>query len=407
MTSNSNLSHQADIDSDNLATGTESSERNNDRVPQNGGERHWVGHNVDASGMLEGRRRRATSNRDFLSESVDIGASTYASLVSVRRARVPDPERPMNLNNSSIGQIEIVLQQIQRYTDRRMPCVTDLSAGTVLGPEQEKEAFDYLRTMQDKLIYGVGIMVQKPTPQAWQLINEGFQMVDGVLLQQSRSMIRLLLRTFGGEGWDRFPELRTCLLRHFASTSAVRLGHSHPLSIILSHLQDEGVLESALEQVFLVLLDTLEKKLDPTDDEMQFLRVDFCFLLRQRRNYALAECYGLRFLREAERVHGQCHSATRGFLLKVGDVYLHQKRHKQAIETFKDVLRRSYDALGTDLDIVGVYAHRNLSRIYQELDDKVTSEYHSEAVVGAALRIWGVGMEKFAYFAAEAKVAEV
>lgn len=110
MTSNSNLSHQADIDSDNLATGTESSERYNDRVPQNGDERHWVGHNVDASGMLEGRRRRAASNRDILSESVDIGASTYASLVSLRRSRVPDPERPMTLNNSSIGQIEIVLQ---------------------------------------------------------------------------------------------------------------------------------------------------------------------------------------------------------------------------------------------------------------------------------------------------------
>lgn len=44
------------------------------------------------------------------------------------------------------GRIEILFQQIQRYTDRRMPCVTNLSAGTALGPEKEKEAFDDLRT---------------------------------------------------------------------------------------------------------------------------------------------------------------------------------------------------------------------------------------------------------------------
>ncbi len=167
----------------------------------------------------------------------------------------------------------------------------------------------------------------------------------------------------------------------------MRLGHSHSLSIILFHLQDEGVLESALKQIFLILLNTLKKKLDLIDDEMQFLRVDFCFLLRQRRNYASAECYGLRFLREAKRVHGWCHSVTRRFLLKVSDVYLHQKRHKQTIETFKDVLQRSYDAVRTDLDIVGVYAHRNLSRIYQKLNDKVTFKYHSEAIVEIALRI--------------------
>ena len=76
--------------------------KESDRVPQNGGERHRVGQNVDASGMLDGQRWRAAGNGDSVSESVDIGASTCTSLVPLRRARVPDPERPMDLNNSGM-----------------------------------------------------------------------------------------------------------------------------------------------------------------------------------------------------------------------------------------------------------------------------------------------------------------
>ncbi|CAK7206327.1 hypothetical protein SEUCBS139899_009116 [Sporothrix eucalyptigena] len=216
-------------------------------------------------------------------------------------------------------------------------------------------------------------------------------------------MIRLLLRTFGGEGWDRLPMLRACLLRHFGDISAVRLGRRHPLSIVLLYLQDKDVIEGALEQAFLVLLDTLEKKLTPADNEIHFLRVDLCFLLRERQNYTTAERYGLRFLTETERIHGRSHVATRGFLLKVGDIYLHQKLYEQAIQVFNDVLDRSNDALGTDLDITGLYAHRNLGWIYEELKHDMTSEYHWKAVVGGALRIWGVGTEKFMYFAAQAR----
>ncbi|KAI3326639.1 hypothetical protein HD806DRAFT_487751 [Xylariaceae sp. AK1471] len=326
-----------------------------------------------------------------------------AHTVSVRYTSVPDPERPVALTNSCMGRVEIVLKQVQTYTEEWSSCSTSLSGSTIPSPGQEKEAFDFLRTMQDKLIYAVGIMVQKPSPRAWELINEGCQMMDGVLLQQSRSIIRLLLRIFGGEGWDRFPELRDAILRHFASVSEARLGRCHPLSVILSHLQDEGVLQGASEQVFLVLKDKLDKALDPADDEVRFLKVDLCLLLREQRKYNAAKRYGLHFVAEAERKHGHCHAATRGFLLKVGDIYLHQKLHNQAIHIFTDVLSRTYSMLGVDIDIVGVYAHRNLGWIYEELNDKVTSEYHWKVVVGAALRMWGARAEKFAYFAAEAR----
>ncbi|KAI0907700.1 hypothetical protein F4823DRAFT_601971 [Ustulina deusta] len=286
--------------------------------------------------------------------------TTEAYTTSVRYTDVPDPERPMALMDSCMGRIEIVLKQVQAYAEERFSCSNSLSGGTTSSPGQEREAFDLTRTMQDKLIYAVGIMVQKPSPQAWQLINEGCQMMDDVLLQQSRSIIRLLLRIFGGEGWDRFPDLRNAILRHFAGVSKARLGPCHPLSVILSHLQDEVVLQSALEQAFLVLKDKLDRALDPADDEMRFLNVDLCLLLRERRKYDAAERHGLHFVAEAERIHGRCHAATRGFLLKVGDIYLHQKLHHQAIHIFTDVLFRTYSMLGVDIDIVGVYAHRNL-----------------------------------------------
>lgn len=331
--------------------------------------------------------------------TIDLATTMFERLSEDQRpTRSLDPERPIIMRQSSIGRVELVLKHVQIYIHERM-----LRNTTISSREEENNAFDNLRIMQDKIIYGVGIMTRKPTRQAWNFIEKGCEMVGNVLLQQSRSLIRLLLRTFGGEDWDHFRDLRSHLLQHFANMSVLRLGMSHPLSIMLNQLQHKDVLESALEQVFLILLDTLEKSLDSRDDELRFLRIDLCFLLRQRGYYDAAEKYGLRFLADAESIHGTHHAATRGFLLKVGDVYLHQKLHGQAINMFTELLRRIDDASEPKFDIATVYAHRNLARIFDERADSTTSRYHWEAVIAAAWRIREFNAEKSEYFTVEAE----
>ncbi len=93
---------------------------------------------------------------------------------------------------------------------------------------------------------------------------------------------------------------------------------------------------------------------------MRFLNVDLCLLLQEQRKYNAAEQHGLHFVAEAEQIHSRYHAATQGFLLKVGNIYLHQKLHHQAIHIFTDVLFRTYSMLKVNIDIVGVYAHQNL-----------------------------------------------
>lgn len=315
--------------------------------------------------------------------------------------------------NTATGRVEFVLQHVRNYVegfvlqgDASSGELSSVVTGYPLPVEEEKQAFGQLRAMQDKLIYGCGILVENPTTETWQrawrLMNEGCDMMSTVLSKQSRSLMRLLLRTFGGEGWDRFPELRANLLRHFAKVAVVRLGRFHPLTAILFSLQETEVLEMVLESAFPLLVDVLDEKLDPTDDESRFLRVDYCFLLRERKNYIAAEKYGRLFLADSERLRGKNHDATRGFLLKLADVYMHQKLYDQASQVLNDVLVRTHEALGENIDITGVYAHRNLGWIHERREESVLSQSHWLAVNEAALRIWGPGTEKYAYFAAEA-----
>jgi len=104
------------------------------------------------------------------------------------------------------------------------------------------------------------------------------------------------------------------------------------------------------------------------------------------RNYALAEFYGLplparggarpRLVAIQQRGVSCSKWAMSTSCTKSGTARL----SRRSIMCFGGARTR----WGTDLDIVSSYAYRNLSRIYQGLDDKVTSKYHSDAVVGAS-----------------------
>ncbi len=122
--------------------------------------------------------------------------TTKAYITSVQYTDMPNPKKPIALMDSCIRRIKIILKQVQAYAKERFLCSNSLSGGTTSSPKQKKKTFDLTQTMQNKLIYAMGIMVQKPSPQAWQLINKSCQIIDNVLLQQSRSIIRLLLRIF-------------------------------------------------------------------------------------------------------------------------------------------------------------------------------------------------------------------
>lgn len=339
----------------------------------------------------------------------DKGLSAASTSLQVHSpSRAVGPARHLALNTTT-GRVEIVLEQVRNYIQGWVlqgPAVINsnsrVCAGFPLPAEEEQLAFTLLRTMAIKLTYGRDIIVDNPTVQAWQLMNEGCQIMDLVLSKQSRSLMRLLLSTFGREGWSRFPELRAHLLQHFAKLAIVRLGRFHPLTVILFNFQEVEVLEMVLESAFRLLLDVLGEGTCPTDDELQDLRVDYCSLLKERGNYVAAESYGRRFLAQNEHIHGRHHESTRDFLLQLARVYRYQKLYVLATQTLNDALGRTHEALGTDIDIDGVYAHRDLGWVHEELGEPILSQYHWRAANDAALRIFGLGTEEHANLAARA-----
>jgi hypothetical protein len=291
-----------------------------------------------------------------------------------------------------------VLFQTKAYHQSRFASPVDpnkfggaiqLSADNVAG---DNELLHYNIKWESKLINGMRALVQHKSAQGWRMLNETCGMFDGVLDQQSQRLFSLLFFAFSDYQWTLQPNLRTHVLRFFTKASAVRLGCSHPLSIVLYHLQEEQIFADAVTPAFQVLMDVAGEKLNPTNEEVWRIKDNYCSMLRRRQEYAAAESHGLRFLNQCEEIFGRLHWRTRSLLLELGDVHHLQGLHEIAEREYQDILQRGREDLGDKFpDEFCIYALQHLALICEDRGDVAQCEgYWREMLVGA---IEQLGME--------------
>src|ERR1700722_4785918 len=97
-----------------------------------------------------------------------------------------DPERPFS-TTSSIGRVELILLQTKIYHQSRFGSGTrsdTRSAATRLlfrNSVDEEGRVDLVEKWTEKLVYGVGALVQQKSAQGWRMINEACEVVHKVL----------------------------------------------------------------------------------------------------------------------------------------------------------------------------------------------------------------------------------
>ena len=338
------------------------------------------------------------------SKSVTLNGCQRPMLASIDSGRgLFDPERPFS-TASVAGRTELVLWNVRNYYSRRLSSTAaehiempkPRTYTTVGNSIRSEEAERSAAIIYDKLHFGVGLVIQPgKVTQGYQIIDQACKLMSRALELQGEKLLRYLIDAFTDEEWLCVPDLKTHVLRYFTKLSVAKLGCKHPLSIFLYHMQEAEILAAAGKPVYLVLMAVYKENFDATDVGLWRLRDDYCRILRKHKDYAAAESYGMRFLKEAQECYGRNHERTRSLLYKLGRVHYSQGLHEIAESEFKDVLQRGREDAGDSFpDRDRIYVLRSLAWICEHRRDLAESEGHWRAALQGAVERWGIGDEK-------------
>jgi tetratricopeptide (TPR) repeat protein len=315
-----------------------------------------------------------------------------------------NPERPFS-TASKDGRIELILLQMKIYFEYRFAWARKSDKWTsVAQPASQNagNAADNVNTWRDKLVFGVGALVNQKSAQGWRLLDEACRIFHQVLDQQSQSLFENLFHAFTDSDWTTYRDISTHLLRFFTKVSVTRFGCNHPISIILYHLQEHQILTDAVTPAFEILMDVFGENGNPTDEEIWSIKANYCLLLTNRGDYAAAESYATRSLKQCGEVYGRLHWRTRMHLLELGDVYYCQSLYEPAERQYKDILQRGREDLGHEFpDDECIFALQHSAWICEERGDFAQSEDYWRAVLAGAIINWSMEDERATYLIAE------
>jgi hypothetical protein len=351
--------------------------------------------NVNSSAKaLVGNRGAATAQ--VIRAAVNGAQSSSSSSAQGLTQTLFDPERPFS-TTSSIGRIELILLQTKVYHQSLFgsgtpPDTQSAATRPLFGNGVEEDGrTDLVEEWVEKLIYGVGALVQQRSAQGWRIISEACEMVHKVLEQQPKNLFALLFRGFNDDDWTFFPGLRTNLLRFCTKSSAGKLGCNHPVSVVLYHLQEQQIFTDAVRPVLEVLVDAFGENLGPANDDSWEIRTHYCISLIEQREYAAAESHALRFLKQSEEAFGQLDWHTRAFLRQLAIIHYQQEQYDLAEIEYQDILQRGREDLGNEFpDAVCIHVLWWLAWIYGVRGDFAQSEEYWRATLTGAIDRWGM-----------------
>lgn len=316
-----------------------------------------------------------------------VGNSSLSLMLSSEKMSF-DPERPFS-TTSRDGRIELILFQTKIYhksLDANVINLNELDGCTILTQSEAN-----LQIWQEKLVYGMWLLRQQKSTEGWPMIHEACEMTSQILDQPPQSFFRFLLNTFDDHNLASCPDLRAHILQFFTKASAATLGCNHPISVVSYHLQEQQILADVVKIAFEVLMDVVGENAEPTNPEVWSLRDFYCRALALRGEWAAAESYGQRFLKQCEEIFGRVHWRTRRLLFNIGEIYYVQGLHELAEREFQDLLQRGRKDLGAQYPgWIDISALRILAWIWEGRGDFTQSEEYWRQVLAGAIKECGV-----------------
>jgi tetratricopeptide (TPR) repeat protein len=246
--------------------------------------------------------------------------------------------------------------------------------------------------MQDKLGFGIGMLVQRRSKQGFRSIGEGCRIFQHIVHQRYPGIIRILLEILEDENWEDFPEVKIQILRFFTRVSVTKVGCKHPLSILLFHLQNDVVLsavsETALQQMIAILQDDGNEY---SASEVRHLERYYAESLRRHKNYSAAEYHARKNLERYQEVYGRLTEHGCNLLCELAYINENLGHWELAESQYEDVLQRSQEVLDAGgRDTFSVWALRGLGMVYMRRGDSSGAEEKFQDVLRIALSSWGL-----------------
>jgi tetratricopeptide (TPR) repeat protein len=205
---------------------------------------------------------------------------------------------------------------------------------------------------------------------AWRMIEDAFDMVKSVLVQQHPQLLRYLFMQFWDQTFDAHPDIRRQLFVITSEMADFCLGPRHPITVIARLLPTIKDGSQICELAWKRNLDTFDALLGPNHDESLRSKMALTGNLIDAYRYDDAE----RVLRQIVNLFEPESTAyyNRAALCRIAWLYKLQSNFSEAETLFIDVLERCRTYIdsnpGTTLDEVYLAATTHLAQIQARKD---------------------------------------
>jgi tetratricopeptide (TPR) repeat protein len=300
----------------------------------------------DDNNRTEGEDLACSDSHNSETEHLLLGLTATSYDREICQVPAPDSEPARPMSTMSVSE-EFILWQTKLYADwhlqqyQQMPVLKEADQ-TAKDLSLHSSAYPKIGDDQGlwyKFYLAVVMLKRKESTMGWKLVNEGCEMIRGVLEHPSRNFFTNLYNHFGSRKWDEFESLRLHILRFLEKMAALTLGSNHPLTLVLHHLAVEGVLRNLSERALWVMLDIYKQALGQMHPDVIQTERSLCKVFRRQKEFDTAKERVNSMLGHSERVYGNYGLQTRRCMRRLGHLYRYQEQYENAEEMYRSVVR--------------------------------------------------------------------
>jgi hypothetical protein len=329
----------------------------------------------NSSGMLTPTTNSTPQSSNYLSPQPDDitdgtqNVSPDQSLAIRLRISSPPPQISLPTDRTNI---EAILLSIRAYYQWHF----DTSTTRDLGPEtsilhsvSQREPLG-VKPLPDsqilnsafwnKIKSAIYFLKVKSPLSAWPLLDQACGMASEVVTQHPVAFLREIFATISPTNTTVCPGVRKHLLQFLAAMVQIKLGPSHPFSIICHNLQMDAGCRKTSETALQCMIDIFQEHQRPNHLEVFLLKRSLITLWRREAANAcrtglvpaskcqndMAEASAIALVNSAETHFGSTDKRTRLAMSELAHIYTDQERYVEAEDLCTDALLRGSRGLG-------------------------------------------------------------
>jgi tetratricopeptide (TPR) repeat protein len=255
--------------------------------------------------------------------------------------------------------------------------------------------------------FGLAMLEDGHTDVAVSSFELGCRLAYLLLSAPSKLWIRNLVMAFGSSRWERHEGFRHGILEYLAMMAVYKLGHTHPITVILQCVKQGDTLFAAAEPALRAMIAAFERATGVADPDILLIKRSLSVILRRQQKFHDSEVLLLGAIADSEGHNGYAHKETRRCLRRLGHLYMQQKRWAEAECTFMRILDtapgrpESVPVMTTSgpshidtesswiPDEISVYTYQHLARMASEMGSLDQCRYWFKQELCAAIKRWG------------------